>query len=229
MLPKHWARRLKIHEALQRSLCRAAVLSAAVLPVAAAILCTLYWSSPWYTYQRTQALANTISDACGMAVRIDSVQSLAPNRIQITNLQLQHPETFEPLAKAEKAIAERIGSQWIVHTEQIECSIEKLLAVARVAHDRFLCRTDDRLCNIQVVCERVRTIDGEKESETGQLHLSFVPKVELSSLHLSLHPTASSEKTIELQIVRSRQTFPWRQRFNWKPMACSCQFIIYRA
>lgn len=208
MLPKNWARRLKTNEAVQRMLCRLAVVVFAVLPVLYLITATIYWKSPGYAYQRTQAIANTISDACGVAVKVESVATLDRHRIQINNLELQHPETFEVLAKVELAVAERVGVQWIVHAPQIDCAVDKILAVSRVVHDRFLCRADDRLAKMQIVCDKVRPLNETSDATTGKLQIAFTPKVDRSSLQVSLQPKADNEKTIDLRFNRLRESAP---------------------
>ncbi len=208
MLPKNWARRLKTNESVQRVLCRIAVVVSAVFPLLYLITATIYWKSPGYAYQRTQTIANTISDACGVGVKIESVTTLDRHRIQINNLKLQHPETFETLAKVDIAMAERVGAQWIVHAPQLDCAVNKLLAVSRVAHDRFLCRADERLAKMQIVCDKVRLLDETSNTTTGKLQVAFTPKVDRSSLQISIQPQADNEKTIDLRFNRLRDSSP---------------------
>lgn len=204
MLPKHWARRVKTQESLQRTLCRAAVISCAVLPILCLMTATLYWKLPWVSRSYANQLSAMISDHCGVSATIGELKYLAPNRVEIKNLKVSHPETFEVMLEVPLLTAERHSSQWVVRMDSPQCAIDQVLKLSRMAHDRFLCRADDRLAPVHVIANIANITLEDHLLWKGCVETLFMPSAGKTELRTVFSLEEGKERSIDICFIRDR-------------------------
>lgn len=199
MLPKHWARRVKTQESLQRTLCRASVLLCAVVPFVWLLAATAYWRLPWVSGSYATHVSEMISDTFGVSATVGELKHLTPNRVQIKNLRVSHPETFEVILDVPSLIADKRSGQWSVKMDAPQCAIDQVLKLTRMAHDRFLCRADERLARVSIDATSANLIEHGQLLWKGKADIEFLPESSKSILVMSFE--RESQKPILQRVV----------------------------
>jgi hypothetical protein len=204
MLPRRWAKRLKTHESLQRLICRCCVLCCAVAPVLALMFATVYWQSPLHHARLKASLIREINHTCGVVASIRKAETRTRTRLEVWDVELKHPETFERLFYAKHALIEKGSSRWSVTLDSATCNLDACLQLVRSVHDHFLCRADEDQQHVTLTASDFAILEGGKPFLNGGFDLNFAPSPQKSVLIMSLNPGNSDNATIDAKLTRTR-------------------------
>jgi hypothetical protein len=94
---------------------------------------------PHYRQWRVQRWEARLTELLAFQVDLGGLQELAPSRFVLLDLEIQHPESREVIAKAPRVEINRYRQQWLVRVVELEVEGEALANAWQVLHDAFLC------------------------------------------------------------------------------------------
>lgn len=133
-------RRIPVHEATRRAWCRLLFVLCGVLPVLLTFLACCAESLPAYQRSRVSRYSQLLSQTTGLCVQVQRVKLLTPTSRWLFGIQLNHPETGEPLGKIDGLWISETPSGCAIHAQQAVLSAEQLATSYRLLHEQLLCR-----------------------------------------------------------------------------------------
>ncbi len=140
MLPNRWAKRLKMQESAQRSLCRLAFVLFAIIPTTL-IVCTWFWSiAPWSQYWTAQTWERRISLNLGVDVQLARVENFAPYSYRFHHVTVKHSETGDLIAVIPSIEFQQRQSAWHLRLQSPKVELEQAAHLTQSIHQRYLCQ-----------------------------------------------------------------------------------------
>jgi len=140
MLPNRWAKRLKMQESAQRSLCRLAFVLFAIVPTLL-IACGWFWSiTPWSQYWTARAWERRISLNLGVDVELARVENFAPYSFRFHSVTVKHAETGDLIAVIPSIEFQQRPSAWHLRLQAPKVELEQAAHLAHSVHQRYLCQ-----------------------------------------------------------------------------------------
>ncbi len=140
MLPNRWAKRLKMQESAQRSLCRLAFVLLAIAPMFLILTVWLWSIMPWSRSWSARAWERRISLNFGVDVHLESVENFAPYCFRFHNVTVKHSETSELIATIPSIVFQQRQATWNLRLQSPQVELEHAAYLVQSIHQRYLCQ-----------------------------------------------------------------------------------------
>lgn len=154
--------RIPVHEATRRAWCRLLFVFAGALPVLLTFIACCAERVPAYQRARVAGYSRLLSQVTGLSVQVERVKLLTPTSRRLYGVQLNHPETGEPLGKINGLWISETPTGCAIHAQQSELSAAQLADCYRLLHEQLLCRPSSQP-HAMVLWMNDLVIQGESE------------------------------------------------------------------
>ena len=200
MLPARWAKRLKMQESAQRSLCRLGFVVFAGLPTFLTIAWCLWSLTPISQRMARSAWENQIASILGVSVQIEQVQVIAPNRYRLRGIHLTHPETSQLIVALDQMdlLESKNGGreEWLMVLKKGRLAVEPMRFLVSQIHERWLCQPQQNYPRVHCIADDISIYESNGlVLESLHWESQFAGQRELSTLDCSATWKLPSDKS----------------------------------
>lgn len=206
MLPQRWGKRLKIHESVQRLMCRFVFLCFGFLPPLLLVVGWGWSTTPWADWLERDRWRDRLSLQLGLPTEVAAVDYLAPKLVRLTGVNLEHPETGAQVAHAETLELRQERGLWKLHIPAAKIELKQLAFAAEAVHERCLCRPQLALPIVDASIGRLDIEDDGLLIESMSLRSEWICRSQQSRCRVEYRPLKDENQLGKLEIDRWHTT-----------------------
>ena len=184
MASKAWSKKFRLHETMQRELCRVVFLLIALLPCLFVLGYTALRSTPWYQAYQLNLWQQRISDNLGVHCRFSSITFPSPDRFRANQFVCLHPETGKEILKVAQVDAAMDRSGWSVTLSKPELNGLEVQNAMQILHDWFLCRPQKSASLLRLSVPELAVFDGVATTTFQNIDVGLKPTESLSTVYV---------------------------------------------
>ncbi|RMF44240.1 MAG: hypothetical protein D6753_03115 [Planctomycetota bacterium] len=188
--------RRRLHESTSRWLSQLALLVLAILPSAGVVAYCAWAQLPWYGLRQRSHWQSLVSSACGLNVRIDAAEALAPHATLLRGVELLHPETNATLAEVSRVRVQQVAGQWLLEVGEVRIAADDM-DVAWQAVEPFLLQRPGRTAVVSLAAHQV-VVAGHRGTQClADFQLALLPDAAATRLSMQFRlTTADSDRAL---------------------------------
>ncbi|TWT71073.1 hypothetical protein Pan14r_33830 [Crateriforma conspicua] len=130
-----------MHERTSRAMARLLFVACCAMPTLLTLAVIIVCRSPWYHRSEIRALESNLEIHTGLDFQIGDFHRAAPDRIELSDVQLRHPETGRPVLDLYRVTWQRNDQGTVIRIVQPKLHHDQISAAWYLIHDRYLCQS----------------------------------------------------------------------------------------